>query len=111
MNSENSSQNKKVSLSHNTQLRHLFKSLKALAFGMIVAGIILVISVGYMDLTPGLEIAILLFFGFAGGLYLVARGKSILLQHQVAEERHQKKANEKKISQVTDKEKSVNQTE
>lgn len=91
------------------QVRHLFKSLKALAFGMIVAGIILVIIVGYMDLTSGLEFAILLFFGFAGGLYLIARGKSILLQHQLAEERHQKKANEQKISQMIDKEESGDQ--
>ncbi len=72
------------------QLRHLFKSLKALAFGMLVAGIILVVIISYMDLTPGLEFAILLFFGFAGGLYLIARGKSILLQHQLAEERYRK---------------------
>ncbi|WP_156923240.1 hypothetical protein WMO13_03380 [Ignatzschineria larvae DSM 13226] len=93
------------------QLRHLFKSLKALAFGMIVAGIILVIIVGYMDLTPGIEFAILLFFGFAGGLYLVARGKSILLQHQLAEERHQKRVNEEKHSQAADETESVDQTE
>ncbi len=71
-------------------MRHLFKSLKALAFGMVVAGIILVVMSSYMNLTPALELTILLFFGFAGSLYLVARGKSILLQHQAAEERYQK---------------------
>ncbi len=81
MNNENSSRNKEISVSHNEQLRHLFKSLKALAFGMLFAGITLLIVLYFMDLPPGIELAVLLFFGGAGALYLVGRGKSILLQY------------------------------
>ena len=87
MNNENSSRNKEISVSHNDQLRHLFKSLKALAFGMLFAGITLLIILNFMDLSPGLELAVLLFFGSAGGLYLVGRGKSILLQYNAVKAR------------------------
>ncbi|UNM96792.1 hypothetical protein MMG00_02745 [Ignatzschineria rhizosphaerae] len=81
MNNENSSRNKETSVSHNEQLRHLFNSLKVLAFGMLFAGITLLIILYFMDLSPGVELAVLLLFGFAGALYLVGRGKSILLQY------------------------------
>lgn len=85
MNNENSSRNKEISVSHNDQLRHLFKSLKVLAFGLLFAGIVLLIMLYFMDLSPGIELAVLLFFGFAGSLYLVGRGRSILLQyHEVS---------------------------
>ena len=40
-----------------------------------------------MDLTPAMELAVLLFFGLAGGLYLVGRGKSILLQYNAVKAR------------------------
>ena len=90
MNNENSSRNKETSVSHNEQLRHLFKSLKALAFGMLFAGITLLILLYFMDLSPGIEFAVLLFFGVAGGLYLVGRGKSILLQYHAVKARIEK---------------------
>ena len=81
MNNENSSRNKETSVSHNEQLRHLFNSLKVLAFGMLFAGITLLIILYFMDLSPGVELAVLLLFGSAGGLYIVGRGKSILLRY------------------------------
>lgn len=90
MNNENSSRDKEISVPHNEQLRHLFKSLKALAFGMLFAGITLLIILYFMDLSPGIELAVLLFFGFAGGLYLVGRGKSILLQYHEVNDRIEK---------------------
>ena len=40
-----------------------------------------------MNLTPAMEMAVLLFFGVAGGLYLVGRGRSILLQYHAVNDR------------------------
>lgn len=44
-----------------------------------------------------MELAVLLFFGFAGGLYIVGRGRSILLQYHEVNARIEKakKAQEK----------------
>lgn len=97
MNKENSSRNKEISVSHNEQLRHLFKSLKTLAFGMLFAGVTLLIILYFIDLSPGMELTVLLFFGFAGGLYIVGRGRSILLQYHEVNARIEKakKAQEK----------------
>lgn len=49
---------------------------------MLLAGIILLVAVHFMNLTPVVELTILLFFGICGSLYLVGRGKSFLLQYQ-----------------------------
>lgn len=48
---------------------------------MLLAGIILIVIVYFMDLSPAAELTILLFFGVCSALYLVGRGKSFLLQY------------------------------
>lgn len=61
--------------------------MKALAFGMFLSGIMLLVIINFMNLTPAMEMAVLLFFGVAGGLYLVGRGRSILLQYHAVNDR------------------------
>lgn len=65
-----------------------------------------------MNLTPGVELAILLFFGVCAGLYLVGRGRSFLLQyHEVVARIEAKKLAEdsKDLKEEKDAESSMDQ--
>lgn len=56
-----------------------------LAVSLLLAGIILLVAIQFMNFTPAVELGLLLFFGLCGALYLVGRGRSFLLQYHAIE--------------------------
>ncbi len=71
--------NRETRVAQAEQIRHLFNGLKVMAFILLIFGLILVGLLYFLEITPMIEGALLLFYGAISAGYLIARGRSILV--------------------------------